>query len=147
MTSDLLTRLSKLGAPDREVDEEIHDLLCDGKFFSQLADAPLGQGCWMYNFPNGDVSSALYVTSSVDAAIELAERVLPGCDIETSDVHADFRGAKEPRHIADLSSDLVWEKYDGYPEPVYRIRGTGQSNIRAIALLIALLRAKEASNG
>lgn len=133
MTQNLITRLSKLDAPDREVDAEI--ALQNG-WSVFPGDRWIG--------PEGKIVVPEY-TRSVDAAIALAERVLPGCDIEISDVHADFRGAKEPRHMADLSSDLVWEKYDGYPEPVYRIRGTGQSNIRAIALLIALLRAKEAS--
>lgn len=144
----LVDRLSKLDAPDREVDAEIAVLFSgdpdayvvrpnEGAMFSHKPG-------WFATGDNKSHKSPEY-TASVDAAIALAERVFPGCDIETSDVHADFRGAKEPRHIADLSSDLVWEKYDGYPEPVYRIRGTGQSNIRAIALLIALLRAKEAS--
>ena len=143
--TDLITRLSKLDAPDREVDGEIMQAI-DPILWSKaylLAQEPCGCSKEMAT-EEAKLRAPLY-TASVDAAIALAERVLPGCDIETSDVHADFRGAKEPRHIADLSSDLVWEKYDGYPEPVYRIRGTGQSNIRAVALCIALLRAKEAS--
>ncbi len=149
MTSDLITRLSTLDAPDREVDAEIAVL------FSGDPDAVViasEEGSIFTHKPGwyatGDDRShnAPAYTASVDAAIALAERIFPGCDIETSDVHADFRGPQEPRHIADLSSDLVWEKYEGYPEPVYRVRGTGQSNIRAIALLIALLRAKEATS-
>ena len=139
MTQSLITRLSKLDAPDREVDAEID------RAFGLLVDIyPLSGPMTDYPEPVGYTETRHY-TASIDAAIALAERVLPGCDIEISDVHADFRGAKEPRHIADLSSNLVWEKGDGYPDPVYRIRGTVQSNIRAIALLIALLRAKEAS--
>ncbi|MBB5700165.1 hypothetical protein FHS76_000003 [Ochrobactrum daejeonense] len=125
----LITRLAKLDAPDREVDEEIHDLLCDGKFFSQLADAPLGQGCWMYNFPNGDVSSALHVTSSIDAAIALAERVLPG-----------------------QARKIVWEEGRAIVviSQATRLHEVAPTIVQthdhaAIALLIALLRAKEAS--
>ncbi|MCX2697870.1 hypothetical protein [Ochrobactrum chromiisoli] len=150
----LIDRLSKLDGPDREVDAEICILFQYGGKNSEGAlnvrtDPEWGDDDDLLYELDGDPCCAQIpkLTASVDAALALAERVFPGCDIETSDVHADFRGSKEPRHIADLSSDLVWEKYDGYPEPVYRIRGAGQSNIRAIALLIALLRAKEASHG
>ena len=150
VTQPLITRLSKLDAPDREVDAELEAVSLGGRVYLNdpeskevIIERPI-DGFWIRGiYPYRKIAR---YTASVDAVIALAERVLPGCDIEISDVHADFRGAKEPRHIADLSSDLVWEKHDGYPDPVYRIRGTGQSNIRAIALLIALLRAKEASN-
>nr|WP_029924468.1 hypothetical protein [Ochrobactrum sp. UNC390CL2Tsu3S39] len=128
----LVDRLSKLDAPDREGDEEIHDLLCDGKFFSQLADAPLGQGCWMYNFPNGDVSSALYVTSSVDAAIALAERVLPGWVPSVGqNVHHRYWHATISTAI---DGEIVGHSAD-------------HPSAGAIALCIALLRAKEAARG
>ena len=152
MISEIITRLSKLDAPDREVDGLIAETfgfpqeVFGDSFGTDDVDGPemhYDAATWS---GNGKSWSAPFFTASVDAAIALAERIFPGCDIETSDVHADFRGPQEPRHIADLSSDLVWEKYEGYPEPVYRVRGTGQSNIRAIALLIALLRAKEASH-
>ena len=125
MTSDLITRLSKLDGPDREVDEKIHDLLCDGKFFSQLADAPLGQGCWMYNFPNGDVSSALYVTSSVDAVLALIDRVVPN----------------ERPFLARIAFEGECQWRASFVGGV-----ASWSSSPAIALLIALLRAKEASN-
>jgi hypothetical protein len=80
-------------------------------------------------------------TSSVDAAIALAEKVLPGCDICTQDIHADFRQEGEPRHIAEVMADLQWKKYDGHPEPNYEVSGSGKSNSRAASLVLATLRA------
>lgn len=125
----LIDRLSKLGGPDRQIEEEIHNLLCPGKFFSQLADAPLGAGCWMYDFPNGDVSSALHVTSSVDAVIALAERVLPGWKWG---IH----------HHRGLIRAYVSKTSPLRPMPII-----ADHSDPAIALCIAILRAKEASNG
>ena len=132
----LIDRLSKLDGPDREVEKEIHDLLCHGKYFSQLADAPLGNGCWIYNFQNGDVSSALRITSSVDAAIALAERVLPGWKRQLLE---DFNG----KWIARICS----QRRELFSTDYLRETELGGSPNPAIALCIAILRAKEASNG
>ena len=75
--------------------------------------------------------------------MSLVERVLPGADISMSDIHADFRREGEHRHIAEISADLTWVTYDHMPEPEYETTGSGKSNSRPIALLIALLKAGE----
>lgn len=116
MTSDLITRLSKLDAPDREVDAEIHALFHET----------------IWKFEDGrkvfrDIPS---YTASVDAAIALAERVLPSdfIDIEVN----------QRRHMGVLSgrAEICAPNFEA------EVRAATP----AIALLIALLRAKEASN-
>lgn len=102
MTSDLITRLSKLEGPDREVDVEIHRLL----------------------FPKDSVFGHILptYTASVDAAIALAERVLTGWRWRVGDSYANvWIDAK----LDDM--DFV-----------------GSHPVPAIALCIAILRAKEA---
>jgi hypothetical protein len=78
--TDLIKRLEEAEVGSRELDEEIHDLLCASKEWTcvqGLSDAD--GGLWMYEFPGHNPSSALRVTTSLDAALALAERVLPGC--------------------------------------------------------------------
>lgn len=74
----LIERLRNATGPDRELDEAIALALCDDHFFAQLADAPEGVGCEMYSFGRHAPHSALRVTVSIDAALALVERVLPG---------------------------------------------------------------------
>lgn len=102
----LIDRLSKLDGPDREVDREIH--FATGR---QLMIPPY--------------------TASVDAAIALAERVLPG-----------------------KARKIVWEEGKAIVviSQAARLCEVAPTvvqthNSAAIALCIALLRAKEASNG
>lgn len=76
--NELIERLKVATGPDRELDEAIALALCDEHFFAQLADAPEGTGCEMYRMGHHSFSSALRVTSSVDAALGLVERMLPG---------------------------------------------------------------------
>lgn len=76
--SDLITRLEEAAEGSRELDEQIHNLLCASKFrtcIKGLSDKD--GGLWMYEFPGHGASSALPVTTSIDAALALAERVLP----------------------------------------------------------------------
>lgn len=78
MTTPLITRLEEAAEGSRELDEAIHDLLCASKFrtcIKGLSDDD--GGLWMYEFPGHRASSALRVTTSLDAALALAERVLP----------------------------------------------------------------------
>lgn len=79
MTKSLIQRLEEASEGSRELDEEVHDLLCDRKTRTWIAGLPdeVG-GLWMYEFEGHNPHSALRVTDSVDAALALTERVLPG---------------------------------------------------------------------
>ncbi|MGI8390495.1 hypothetical protein [Brucella anthropi] len=128
--SDLITRLSKLDAPDREVDAEIAVLFSgdpdayvvrpnEGAMFTHVPG-------WFATGDNKSHKSQAY-TSSVDAAIALAERVLPG--------HGWF-----VRNETDASHAGIF-----IPMTVNVIQGRAANP--ATALLITILRAKEATNG
>ncbi|WP_139975804.1 hypothetical protein [Ochrobactrum sp. CGA5] len=119
MTSDLIIRLSKLNAPDREADAEI-----DRSFGLLVDEYPLSGPMTDYPEPVGYVETKHY-TASVDDAIALAERVLPVANVligwgQTDETKPWARIGVTPSHDA-----------------------TGFN--LATALLIALLRAEEAS--
>ena len=101
----LLERVESATGPDRDIDEAAHAALLPDHEFGQLADAPEGVGCMMYRWPDGHQSSALRITSSIDAALALVERLLPGCiwsleadacwiRVPTEDDVAEFQGNK-----------------------------------------------------
>jgi len=137
--TDLITRLSKLGAPDREVDAEIAVLFSgdpdayvvrpnEGAMFSHKPG-------WFATGDNKSHKSPEY-TTSVDAAIALAERVLPGWTFEH--IGQDYIRA------SGLDNDVMpmgWtvEISDGSQTI------QGQAPTLPLAICIALLRAKEAS--
>lgn len=119
MTSDLITRLSKLDAPDRKVDAEIDRAL------GLHVDVGEFSGPWTrYPEPDHYRKTSPY-TSSVDAVLALAERVLPGANVLIG-----WGQTKETKPWARIG---VIPSHDA----------TGFN--LATALLIALLRAKEAS--
>lgn len=115
----LIDRLSKLDGPDREVDAEI-SIHFGAKPNMKLGHELLGNYRVVPNtFPA--------YTASVDAAIALAERVLPGANVligwgQTKETKPWARIGVTPSHDATCFN-------------------------LAIALCIAILRAKEASNG
>ncbi|MDH7787707.1 hypothetical protein QBD01_003734 [Ochrobactrum sp. 19YEA23] len=120
--TDLITRLSKLDAPDREVDAEI--VLQNGwQVFP--GDRWIG--------PEGKIVVPEY-TRSVDAAIALAERVLPGWVFDN--VGQDYE-----------DSPSGYKSFGWTVEMVNGKRVQGQAPTFPLAICIALLRAKEASNG
>jgi len=140
MTSDLITRLTKLDAPDREVDAEIWLI----ELQSAESDPFGGYGLakdWRYEYEaeedgsviqyarNGQVMhkigrrSSPAFTGSTDAVIALADRELPGWDYILRRNFAEFR------HPSDFKRDAQ-----------------GYAFNTATAACIALLRAKEASN-
>ena len=131
--SDLITRLSKLDAPDMEVDAEIDVLFFGGETVWKTSNYTMEQ------FPASKRSSKNHIcgyayervpayTASVDAAIALAARVLPG--------HRWSAGFS--RHVPHNAQ--IWvPSGSGYYE------GESDDN-RAIALCIAILRAKEANH-
>ena len=128
----LIDRLSKLEGPDRGVDAEIDVLFFGGETVWKTANYTMEQ------FPTSKRDSKHHIcgyayehvpayTFSVDAAIALAERVLPGWKWG---IH----------HHRGLIRAYVSETSPFRPMPVIADHG-----VPAIALLIALLRAKEAS--
>lgn len=134
MTQNLITRLSKLDAPDRGMDAEIEVAVRR----IEAARSGLAEEYWAnwQASPDGTVYdphtrySSNPFTASVDAAIALAERVLPD---------------SVARRLIIFNSSPAKAGFDGTPE-----RGKlfyYEAATPAIAACIALLRAKEASNG
>ncbi|MCX2699353.1 hypothetical protein [Ochrobactrum chromiisoli] len=129
----LIDRLSKLDGPDREVDAEICILFQYGGKNSEGAlnvrtDPEWGDDDDLLYELDGDPCCAQIpkLTASVDAALALAERVLPG-----------WIWLKP-----NFNTMMMWRPADGDTEAVEHI-GYGKD---AIALCIAILRAKEANH-
>lgn len=139
--TDLITRLTKLDAPDREVDAlivaELEPHIFDAPGFTPIRPIPSfhidPQGDAI-RFDGGGIMCLSYFpryTASVDAVIALAEKVLLGCKVGLlPNFYKDFPYAGVIVE-AGKPVDLVDAIIDGGATP-------------AIALLIALLRAKEA---
>lgn len=117
MTSDLITRLSKLEGADRESDAEID------RAFGLHVDVYDLSGPWTrYPAPDHYRETSRY-TASVDAAIALAEKALPGWGWLTQNC-----GSPTALMVKD--------------DDIYEVQAANP----AIALCIAILRAKEAGN-
>ena len=122
----LVDRLFKLNAPDREVDAELEAVSLGGRVYLNdpegkevIIERPI-DGFWIRGiYPYRKIAR---YTASVDAVIALAERVLPGWTWTL------WPNAAEIRHPTLRMIDEV-----------------GSGSNPAIALCIALLRAKEAS--
>nr|WP_313010800.1 hypothetical protein [Brucella intermedia] len=140
--TDLITSLSKLDAPDREVDAliaaELEPHIFDAPGFNPVRPVPsfrIGSEGNTIRFEDGGIMCLSYFpryTASVDAAIALAERVLPGWVFDN--VGQDFHS--------------VPGGYEAFGWNVELINGTrvqGQAPTLPLAICIALLRAKEAS--
>lgn len=121
----LIDRLSKLDGPDREVDAEIAVHLLGYTRVNRMEKWPEAKPIWDFYEGEPFNSNGVFIpkyTASVDAAIALAERVLPGCDMT-------IRSKHKMAWIDGLKGEIA---YGANP---------------AIAACIALLRAKEASHG
>lgn len=116
MTQNLIDRLSKLDGPHGLTGKELYDI-CRNQLGS---DKALGLARTLEKALNG----------SVDAAIALAERVLSEWDKNHGQLVWTF----------DLRGNRVWDAQFRY----YKV--TAQHSNPAIALVMAILRAKEASN-
>jgi len=126
--TDLIPRLSKLDAPDREVDAEID------RAFGLLVDIyPLSGPMTDYPEPVGYTETRHY-TASIDAAIALAERVLPGW-------YWGITQGDDGEDAMEFQGN-VWPSVQPYPAELEQY---GYHKLPAVSLLIALLRAKEAS--
>lgn len=127
MTSDLITSLSKLAAPDREVDAQIYILFNIPAERAGRIDYSNGMvGWWPKDGPYVSAVTVPAYTASVDAAIALAERLFPGTEYEFTNLY----------NIVRVTIEMNGEYGGFHGEHV---------NSLPIAICIALLRAKEAS--
>ncbi|WP_273771739.1 hypothetical protein [Brucella intermedia] len=146
MTQTLITRLSKLDAPDREVDWLIAD------HFDEIPKHTIREIGWDYDWWRGPNEYSLKkaidsegrridtwypntYTASIDAAIALAERVLPGWKWRVGRTEVFPNGWAYVHKYDPSNCDRIDEA----------ACADGKAANPAIALLIALLRAKEAS--
>ncbi|KAB2680527.1 hypothetical protein [Brucella tritici] len=132
MTSILITRLSRLDGPDDDIDAEIAMQACGFTRRNLMEDHPDQKPLWEYfdqerNCTGRHGPMIRRYTASVDAAIALAERMLPGWD-----------------GIIPLNNkDEAWLWKGGSMNKGHRVTAATP----AIALCIAILRAKEAGYG
>lgn len=88
-------------------------------------------------------------TASIDAAVALIERVLPGWTWNIGGCPPDFLTDKDKPFGAELMGPVSWAVVDhetGYPEPVYDTANAQHAH-PALALCIAALKALEARDG
>lgn len=144
MTANLLSRLQGLTAPDREVDALIWAHLAGVKYvghyqaYSSFGNNPLTQVEFrvppkrkpIVTSDRGQYQHATPVTASLDAAVALCERVLPGWQwaVWGGAVEA---GSTKPRCMAHVSDGRTQWTASDTPNA-------------AIALIIAILTALEA---
>lgn len=128
----LIDRLSKLDAPDREVDAEIYIRFNIPAERAGRIDYSNGMvGWWPKDGPYVSAITVPAYTASVDAAIALAERVLPGW---TWYLGNGANGSGNNSSVAGIYPPKS-------PEGTFK----GDHPMPATALCIAILRAKEAS--
>lgn len=84
------------------------------------------------------------ITTSLDDAMRLVEKTLPGWWWTLDNTHPDFwtKGWSYPWG-ADLRGPITWSAFDGCPEPVFESYRSDNAPSAPRALLIALLRALE----
>lgn len=122
---DLIERLEKVTGPDRGIDRDIAEHIVGTKYRSTqrgrewLEDSHGGVETWTrYPVP---------YTASIDAAIALIEKILPGSELEITNLYG----------VARVTLHDVENSFHG-SDPCNRIN---------TALLIALFRALEAKAG
>ena len=126
--SDIIKRLEDATGPDVELEGRIW-CAANGYCFVMWD----GAGCVYKEEPNGDIQHMRAITerrytASIDAAIALVERMLPGWKIEIG--------------IANDATCVLYSHDYSVRESVFG--PTGQSKTVPIAILIALFRALEA---
>lgn len=136
VATPLIERISKLDAPDREVDAliaaELEPHIFDAPGFTPVRPIPsfrIGSEGNTIRFEDGGIMCLSYFpryTASVDAAIALAERVLPGWGFF---LRSDMDG-----HNCGMV----------YPVHNFVTPGTESGATPAISMCIAILRATEA---
>ena len=148
--TDLITRLSKLDAPDREVDAliaaELEPHIFDAPGFTPVRPVPsfrIGSEGNTIRFEDGGIMCLSYFhryTASVDAVIALAARVLPGWGWEIASNTNHIKNCLNPEYGKPIGKHPHWAVVANQSSRKFVDGATP-----AIALLIALLRAKEAS--
>lgn len=128
----LIDRLSKLEGPNRRLDHEIHILffVADDKK-DTVEWNHFGSYSWSPSPDHVMIDKVPAYTASVDAAIALAEKAFPGCCWTISN---------NKRYEKPYSEIILTDAHgrSGY---------CGLGTTTAIALCIAILRAKEANHG
>lgn len=119
MTSDLITRLSKLEGPDREVDANIWKTI-DVDHFAGAETTAKMRSTMKY-------LSAPYYTESMDDAATFARRLWPNCTFQIED------------HPEQSRVGIALNRYDG---DLNHAEATAAKT--PLALCIAILKAKEA---
>lgn len=131
----LVEKLEAAEVGSRELDEAIHDLLCDGKTRTCIAGLSDEEGgLWMYEFHDHSPHSALRVTTSLDAALALAERVLPGWEFGCYFDRMNIRGNRNAKVEAHRWQDVA-------PEYAFAC-ASAKAETPALALCIAILKAR-----
>jgi hypothetical protein len=134
--SDIIERLEKADGPDRNLDAAIAvsvklELLnamnqCPTFFKVLEKDEHCAPGTfWLYQFSGASMRTAPLYTASLDAAIALVERMLPGWDRKHKFINRE--------HQAELTSD---------PDEDWEYTSYGPND--AMALLISMFRALQA---
>lgn len=119
---ELIEKLEKATGPDRELDADIAITL---KLIAE-------REWWSVNYLSGDMIPAY--TASIDAAVQLCERVLPGWVIDF--ISQDFMSVPEGYRGIGWTVEII-----------NQVRVQGQSSKPSIALCIAILRALQPKEG
>lgn len=131
--TDLITRLSKLDAPDREVDAEIYIQFNIPAERAGRIDYDNGMvGWWPKDGPYVSAITVPAYTESIEVVIAQARRLWPDVMYRVGN---DGEGPDPSLYLGELF--IPGEQKDSY--------FTGLSSVDAVSLCIALLRAKEAS--
>jgi hypothetical protein len=150
--TDLLARLEAATGPDRELDAAIHLAVNPDDFASKVMRGDycvqswdLGWGGISYvSLDSGGTSGGSHpvpmVTASLDAALGLVGRVLPGWVWSISS--ADPEGCNEPLSYAALAGkvQMVQRGWDEPPEPDRNVCDA-HAKTPALAVLTALVQA------
>lgn len=125
MIAELIERLEKAEGPDREIDADLVCVCCQGALVSQYIASDAEPSVFhAHALGLSDRSDVPAYTSSLDAALSLVERKLPGVHWSVSNA------AVKPRAN-------VW-----MPQPTRPIMGPYSSGATpALAVCLALLRA------
>ncbi|WP_313031798.1 hypothetical protein [Brucella sp.] len=139
--TDLITRLSKLTGPRYTMDVAIA-LATDFWPKDRIQNIVYNEDGdpWVYFTDGPDLPLPPAYTASVDAAIALAERVLPGWGWEIASNTSHIKNCLNPEYGNPVGKHPHWAVVANQSSRKFVDGATP-----AIALLIALLRAKEAS--
>ncbi|MGQ3213818.1 MAG: hypothetical protein ACT6U0_18750 [Shinella sp.] len=138
--TSLIERLEKAEAPDRELDEEIWLAAIPGASRKNLlADHPDEKPLWEYHdierntcFRGGIIPS---YTSSIDAAVSLAERVLPGWGWSVESKTHHIMACLNPEFGEPVGKHPHWAAISNLSSRTFEDAATP-----AMALLLATLR-------